>query len=153
MSSFVAYLKTVWYLLGAFLFVYLDIPQEQLSILVALMVIDFITWVSKWLRINPKKITSHEATMGVLKKITVLIAIFAVALAGKSVGFQMEGFLVWTIAIITVAELYSILQNCYAVMTGTILSEFDALSLVIRSLGEMVRNMLEKLLENWFSKK
>jgi len=43
MDSFLDHLKILGYIIFSFLFVYLDIPQEQLTILTALMVIDFCT--------------------------------------------------------------------------------------------------------------
>jgi len=85
--------------------------------------------------------------MGIMKKVAVLVVIFSIALTGKSLGLSMEGFLVWAIAIITVSELYSILQNCYAIMTGVILTEFDTLSYTIKKLGEKVRSTLEQMIE------
>lgn len=47
------------------------------------MIIDFITGVGKQYRINPKKITSHAAWIGAIKKIATLIAVFSIALIFK----------------------------------------------------------------------
>jgi len=53
--------KTMGYIAGVTIFEYLQIPQEQLSILAILMVVDFVTGVAKQYRINPQGIESHKA--------------------------------------------------------------------------------------------
>jgi phage-related holin len=53
--------KTIGYAIGISIFEYLQIQQEQLTILAILMVVDFITGIAKQYRINPQGIESHKA--------------------------------------------------------------------------------------------
>ncbi len=43
MENIISTLKLLGYFIGMLLFVYLDIPQEQLAILGGLMIIDFVS--------------------------------------------------------------------------------------------------------------
>jgi len=130
---------------GAFaLFEYLRIPQEQITILGILMIIDFATGVGKQFRIDRRKITSHAAWIGGIKKIATLIAVFSIALIFKGIGLNGDTVIAGTLAIFIMAEGYSIIQNVYAIRTGKVLPEFDAISLVLKSLGDYMKYRIER---------
>lgn len=82
-TTLVIWLKTFGYAVSAFSFDYLHIPQEQLTILGVLMVIDTITGISKVYRVEPRNITSHALSVGVMKKIGLVLVIYTLALIGK----------------------------------------------------------------------
>ena len=113
------------------IFEYLQIPQEQLSILAILMVVDFITGIAKQYRINPQGIESHKAWIGIVKKVCTIILIFSVALVIRGIGFEPGSYILIILSLLIVAEGYSITQNIYSVHTGKRLSEYDAISAVI----------------------
>jgi phage shock protein PspC (stress-responsive transcriptional regulator) len=77
--------KTFGYFVSIFTFDYLGIPEKQLTILGALMVIDVITGISKVYQIEPKSITSHALAIGVLKKFLTVILVYTLALVGQGV--------------------------------------------------------------------
>ena len=143
--SMIAWAKTFWYWLCIFSFTYLNIPQEQLSILWMLMFIDTITGVLKQYRIDPKMITSHELSMGVLKKFVTVIIVFVIALIGKWAHFNTILLVEWWLSILIMAEWYSALQNIYAVRTGIILPEFDVISLLLSKIWILIKEQLDKL--------
>lgn len=43
------------------------------------------------------------------------------------------------------SEFYSIIQNVYAIRTGIILPEYDAISIALKKLSQFVEDMIEKL--------
>lgn len=129
------------------IFEYLNIPQDQLCILSVLLVLDFVMGVAKQLRVDKSKLTSHEAGIGALKKIAVVVALFAIALVIKGVGLDGTAYLKGVLGILIASEGYSIIQNIYAVRTGKILPEFDVISLLLKSLGEFMRYQIEKAIK------
>jgi len=47
--------------------------------------------------------------------------------------------------ILIMAEFYSIIQNVYAVRTGIILPEYDAISIALKRLTGVIQDFIEKL--------
>ena len=149
-SSFV---KTTGYILWTFFCAYLDIPAEQTSLLALLMILDTITGVAKAWRIDWwKSITSHKLGMGAIKKALVFIIIVSLAVTVKGawvvLGVHWEAgtmlsALIW---ILMIAEFYSICQNIYMVRTGKRVTEYDAISVVIRNLWEFMRERIDNFL-------
>lgn len=45
------------------------------------------------------------------------------------------------------AEFYSIIQNVYAIRTGIILPEYDAISLALKKLSAFIEKYIDKLTE------
>lgn len=56
------------------------------------------------------------------------------AILGMGVGIPPEHFMEWGLSILIMSEGYSALQNIYAVRTGTILPEYDVISIIIKKL-------------------
>lgn len=139
--------KTAWYIAWVAIFEYLQIPQEQLSILAILMVVDFLTGIAKQYRINPQGIESHKAWIGIVKKICTIILIFSVALVIRGIGFEPQSYILIILSLLIVAEWYSIVQNIYSVHTGNRLSEYDAISAVIGWIWNFFIGIIETLLE------
>jgi toxin secretion/phage lysis holin len=125
------------------LFEYLRIPQEQITILATLMIIDFITGVGKQYRIDRHKITSHAAWIGAMKKVATLTAVLSIALIFKGIKLDGSAWINGALAIFIMSEGYSIIQNIYAIRTGKILPEFDAISLLIKSFGDFIKYRIE----------
>lgn len=149
-SSFV---KITGYLWCAFFFWYLDIPQEQTTLLAILMVLDTVTGLAKSWKLDwGRSITSHKLGMGVLKKALVFIIIvgLAVTIRGASVviGIDWKPWILLSavLGVLMVAEFYSICQNIYMFRTGKKVTEYDAVSIVIRNLGEFMREKIDNFL-------
>lgn len=99
-----------------------------------LMVLDTITGISKAYSVDPQTITSHALGKGVLKKFITVILVYTMAVLGMGVGIPPEHFMEWGLSILIMSEGYSALQNIYAVRTGTILPEYDVISIIIKKL-------------------
>lgn len=74
-----------------------------------------------------------------MKKFMVIIVIYAIALMAVGVHMPIEEFMSWSLGILITAETYSIVQNAYAFRTGKILPEYDALSIVLKNIGDVIK--------------
>ena len=137
-------MKIAWYFGAIAIFEYLNIPQEQLTILAILMAIDFATWIGKQGRIDPAKITSYEMGIWFLKKIATLIAVLSIAFVFKGLWLEWGIYIKMILGVFIMAEWYSIIQNVYAIRTGKILPEYDVVSILLKSLGDYLKYRIEK---------
>lgn len=124
-------------------FEYLNIPLEQMGILTALMIIDFITGVGKQYRIDKKQIKSHLAWLGLMKKVATLIVFLSLALILKGLEIDESQYIKGVLSIFIAAEGYSTLQNVYAIRTGKLLPEFDVISLFLKALGDFIKERID----------
>lgn len=147
-SSVLWGIKVFWYLWSIALFEYLNIPWVQFSILSCLMIIDFATWVWKQYVLDPKKITSHRAWLGLIKKVSTLMIFLALGLMFKWLNISAIEYIKWIISIFIMAETYSIIQNIYAIRTGKLLPEYDVISTVLKLMWTYIQNLIEKYLNN-----
>ena len=141
-------MKYSWYVTGVFIFEYLQIPWTQVLILTILMMADFAAGVSKQISLNPKELTSHKAWIGLMKKIWTLWSIFVIALVMTWVGpeWSFDIYLTWFIALLIVAEGYSVLQNIYVIRTGKDVTEYDVVSLIIKRMWESFITVIERVI-------
>lgn len=142
--SILSYLKIAGYGLSVIVFESLGIQQTQIGILVILMLLDFITWIGKQYKIDASQITSHEAWLGIIKKILTLAIIFIVWLLFKGLWIDGTAYINWVLAILIMAEAYSSLQNIYAFRTGTVLPEYDVISILIKTVWNYLKEMIDK---------
>lgn len=142
----IGFFKTFWYYASLFLFTYLGIPEEALYLVVLLMGIDMFCGILKAFRVTGgNSITSHRATVWIIKKAIILIVIGTWAIILKLVGgidptFSLSGLLM----MFWVAQGYSIIGNCYTAYTLDPLPEFEATGAILKSLGQSLTVMIEK---------
>lgn len=146
-STIIEWLKTFWYFVAVFTFDYLEIPQSQLSILGALMVVDVITGIAKVYRVNPSHITSHDLGMWVLKKFLTVLIVYTIALVAKGVGIPASHFLEWGLSILIMAEWYSAIQNIYAFRTWKVLPEYDVISIILKWMSKYLEDKINKTIQ------
>ena len=112
------------------------------------MIIDFATGIGKQYRIDREKITSHAAWLGVMKKVATMTSVLSVAFVFKAVNFDTSGYLDSILAILVMAEGYSIIQNAYAIRTGKILPEFDVVSILLKHISDFLKHRIESSVES-----
>lgn len=124
------------------------INANFLMILSTLMAIDFLVgFLRAWLIPELDDPTSKRAILGLVKKGVILILIGVLALVFSVVSLEAMPYMVNTlIAVFAVAEGYSILANIYCIYTGEVLTEFDAVTLIIKSVGKYLEKLIKKLL-------
>ncbi len=93
--------------------------------------------------------TSKRAKKGILTKmvmfaIPVVVGLIWGALhdketALKVVNVQLTGLML--------AEGYSVIGNVYAIYTGEVMSEFDAITFIIKKTGDGIKKLIDKIIE------
>jgi len=147
-TATVSTVKICWYATAIAVFEYLNIKDTQICILAILMIIDFIAWIWKQYRINPKEITSHKAWLWVFKKISTLIVVLSFALMFKWIDMDWTFYINWVLSLFIMAEAYSIIQNIYAIRTWEVHTEYDVVSKIIKSISDFIWDMINKLFNN-----
>lgn len=145
-TSTISTIKLWWYWIIILLFDLLSIPWTQLYILWILMVMDLITWVAKQYVINPQDITSHRMWLWTIKKLITLICFFAIALLLLAIEISPVDKQIWLkfiLSLFIANETYSIIGNTYAVRTWKTITEYDAISKIIKMIWDTIIKFIE----------
>ena len=141
----IASIKTFWYVAVTSILVYLNIPQESLWVLGSLMIIDTLTGIAKQYKVESIGITSKRMTTGIVTKFVTLMFLFSGWLVINFFKIDPEYYIQTVLSVLIMAEFYSIIQNVYAVRTGVILPEYDAISIALKRLTGAIQDFIEKL--------
>ena len=137
-TSVIATTKLSGYMGVATLFIYLDIQDTQMYILTILMILDFVFWVARQYFLDKKSITSHNAWLGLFKKVSTLILVLVLAVMFKWINLDWRNYIEWVLWIFIMWEVYSILRSFYAIRTWEMLPEYDVISIGIKKIGEFI---------------
>jgi len=141
----IASIKTFWYVAVTSVLLYLNIPQESLWVLWSLMIIDTITGVAKQYKVESIGITSKRMTTGIVTKFVTFLCLLSGGLVINHFDLSPQYYIQTVMSILIMAEFYSIIQNVYAVRTGVILPEYDAISIALKRLTGVIQDFIEKL--------
>ena len=141
----IASIKTFWYVAVTSVLVYFNIPQEAFYILASLMFIDTITGIAKQYKVESIGLTSKRMSIGIMAKFVTLMFLFSGWLVINFFKIDPEYYIQTVMSILIMAEFYSIIQNVYAVRTGVILPEYDAISIALKRLTGVIQDFIEKL--------
>lgn len=123
--------------LGAWALVYTGMPAEPAAILAVLMCVDFVAGISR-ARVMGEAVTSHRMKVGAISKCGVLTVPLVMALTAKALGSDFQWLVQWTVSLFVLSEAYSIIANVYTARTGIAAPEWDAVSLVLKKVRNMV---------------
>lgn len=121
-------------------FTYLDLNGETMGLYILLQVIDYITGIYKANALN-ESITSNKMKYGAASKLLLLLIPFSLAIAAKAIEMDVSIVLSWSITILILSEVYSIIGNIYAARTKQELPEYDAVAMI----GKKVRDFMIKI--------
>ena len=131
-------LWTMW------VFGYLWIQWEALFLLWVLIVIDTLLG---YIDANVKKcFSSTKAYIWLLKKMVLLLIPITFAIAWKIVWQDVSGIVASILWLLAVAQVYSIVAHIYSINTWEKLTEYDAVTVVVKYLWDMIQRWLERLL-------
>jgi phage-related holin len=125
---------------------YIGVEHKLIYTLTGLMVVDWITGVVKARRLKID-VTSKRSNKGIIEKMMLLLIPVAIAVTLKAVEVPIGITMKAAFTLITVAELFSVVSNCYCIYTKTDVKEYDAVTAVIRFL----RNTLMKGLKGFLA--
>lgn len=125
---------------AAWITTYTGLPIEPVFLLVTIMAMDFFTGIGKAHTLLIP-ITSKRMKAGVISKLSLLMLPLGVALAARAMGADWSWLLTYTINLVILSELYSLISNIYTIKKRKELPEFDAISI----LAGRIRDVAEKL--------
>lgn len=82
-----------------------------------------------------------------MKKVASLVFLFSGGLVLIAFSMNPSWYVNTVLSILIMAEFYSIIQNVYAIRTGIILPEYDAISLALKKLSAFIEKYIDKLTE------
>ena len=124
--------SVAWWLTLAWALEYFHLSWEVTAIFAALLVLDFIFWVSDAYIEDKQQVTSEKMWKGLAKKLSKLMLPLIVVLVLKGIGFENLEMVVTTIfSILIITEGYSIIGHIYSINTWEHISEIDAFSLLL----------------------
>lgn len=131
-------IKNLGYVIAAIL----GIKYDAVVAFSFLMVIDVITGVLASASIDGwRSITSKRLSFGVISKLLLLFIPVSIALAGKVVGEDFSVLVRSSVSILAVAESYSIIGSIYAVKHGQRVPEFDAISVILKKIRDLLHTL------------
>lgn len=150
-TSIWGWLKTIGYGIAC-VYSWLDttgINAYVFTTLLVCMILDMILGVQKAKVVNAlESPTSKKAKKGIISKAIMFVIPAVVGLVwgifDKENALRVVNTLLTALAI---AEAYSNVANAYIIYTGELLSEFDAVSYVIKKSARKIKALLEKFLE------
>lgn len=121
--------SVAWWLTLAGALEYFHLSWEVTAIFAALLVLDFIFWISDAYIEDRQQVTSTKMWRGLAKKLSKMMLPLIVVLVLKWIGFENLEMVVTTIfSILIITEGYSIVWHIYCINTGKHVSEIDAFS-------------------------
>lgn len=124
--------SVAWWLTLAWALEYFHLSWEVTAIFAALLVLDFIFWISDAYIEDKQQVTSEKMWKGLAKKLSKLMLPLIVVLTLKWIGFENLEMVVTTIfSILIITEGYSIIWHIYCINTGKHVSEIDAFSYLL----------------------
>ncbi len=143
------YIKNLFYIPTFFIACGMH-PDMAMSttILFFLMCIDMATGIVSTGTIEGwAKIKSRVAIAGLLSKLMVLLIPLVIALVGSGLHQDLTLIAVGAVYILILSEAYSVLGNIQAIRAGKKVTEFDAVSMLLKSIRKMFMKMLKNNLD------
>lgn len=124
--------SVAWWITLASILEYFNLSWEVAAIFAALMVLDFIFWISDAYIKNRQQVTSSRMWRWLAKKLSKMMLPLIVVLVLRWVWFENLDMVITTImSILIITEWYSIIGHIYSINTWETLSEIDAFSLLL----------------------
>lgn len=124
--------SVAWWITLASALEYFHLGWEVAAIFAALIVLDFIFWISDAYIKDKQQVTSAKMRRWLAKKLSKMMLPLIVVLVLRWVGFENLEMVVTTImSILIITEGYSIIWHIYSINTWETLSEIDAFSLLL----------------------
>lgn len=124
--------SVAWWITLASILEYFHLGWEVAAIFAALIVFDFIFWISDAYIKDKQQVTSAKMWRWLAKKLSKMMLPLIVVLVLRWVWFESLEMVVTTImSILIITEGYSIIWHIYSINTWETLSEIDAFSLLL----------------------
>ena len=122
-----------------------------LAVLALLLAADFITAIFREWTIDPARIKSRVAIIGLISKSLVLIIPFILGWMGATttLPFSMAPFVDVIMTLLIVSEWYSVVGNIIQIREkDSTINEYDAITSVMRFIQHTLKSIVEKVFPN-----
>lgn len=123
---------------------YLGVSWESLTLLAALLFIDYTTGVAKVYVINRSELKSYKAIAGILAKSSILLLPIVFSIVAKQANIDISSFVDTIITMLVMAETFSIVGNIRSIHARKEVAEVDAVSIVLKKISNMWTVLLKK---------
>lgn len=127
------------------IFIYLEIDQEIVKVLFYLMVIDTFLGIIKTFVLN-NIFTFNKLALGFVSKLAVLLIPTALALMSKGLNYNFKWFVTLVMNLLIVSDGISIISNIIAIKTKKEVENFDAMTLLLKSIRNGLIQFFKKLI-------
>lgn len=129
------------------LFVYLEISVDVVKCLFWLIVVDTLTGIIKSIVLS-LDITFNKLFKGMISKIVFLCIPVTLALMGKGLGYEYGIFIKLVMDLLLISEAISIFGNILSVRTKVEVKNYDAITMIIKSIRNFCIKIFEGLIKN-----
>lgn len=125
------------------------IDMRIINGLAAVMLLDIVTAVVMWLRVNPAQIKSRVLKAGITEKFASLIPAIIVFIVLLALDQQAAGLVNGYLTVLLIAEAYSAISNAHNAYMKEVKEEYDAVSAVLAAVRKRLFNWLQKMLRTF----
>lgn len=140
-SEYLNELKLLLYLI----FIYLDMDTGIVRVLFYLMVMDTFLGIVKTIVLN-NVFSFKKLALGFVSKLAVLLIPTALALMSKGLNYNFKWFVTIVVDLLIVSDGISIISNIIAIKTKKEVENFDAMTLILKSIRNRLILLFKKLL-------
>lgn len=127
------------------IFIYLEIDVEIVKVLFYLMLIDtFLGIIKTIVLINA--FSFKKLALGFVSKLAVLLIPTALALMSKGLNYNFKWFVTIVMDLLIVSDGISIISNIIAIKTKKEVENFDAVTLILKSIRNCLIQVFKRLL-------
>ncbi|MFH7017168.1 phage holin family protein [Flavobacterium sp. FlaQc-47] len=127
------------------IFIYLEIDIEIVKVLFYLMVIDTFLGIIKTIVLN-NPFSFKKLALGFVSKLAVLLIPTALALMSIGLNYNFKWFVTIVMDLLIVSDGISIISNIIAIKTKKEVENFDAMTLILKSVRDRLIQLFKRLL-------
>lgn len=148
-TSFWGWIKTAMYFIAMCFSLgvnYIEASEKIILTLTFLMVIDWISGVIKAIRLNIKP-SSKRSNKGLIEKVMLLVIPISIGVTLKAINIPIGVTIQTVFSLLMIAELISVISNCYCIYTREDVKEYDAVTALIK----WIKTTIMKAFKNFLS--
>lgn len=126
---------------------YIEASERIIFTLTALMVVDWLTGITKAIRLNIKP-TSKRSNKGLIEKVMLLVIPISIGVTLKAIDIPIGVTMQTVFSLLLVAELISVISNCYCIYTKTDIQEYDAVTALLKWLKSTIMKAFKGFLSD-----
>ncbi|MDL2142878.1 MULTISPECIES: phage holin family protein [Flavobacterium] len=127
------------------IFIYLEMDAEIVKVLFYLMVLDTFLGIVKTIVLN-NSFSFKKLALGFVSKLAVLLIPTALALMSKGLNYNFKWFVTIVMDLLIVSDGISIISNIIAIKTKKEVENFDAMTLILKSIRNRLIQLFKRIL-------